>query len=66
MDSLVVGDQLGRLGEVVTTQVAIVVRPLCLIVFPGFVKGHEGVLQELQITFVTLEHQLAVFDIRLQ
>ena len=58
--------QLGGLGEVVTTQLAIVVRPLCLIVLPGFVMGHEGVLQESQITFVTLEHQLALFDIRLQ
>ena len=48
------------------TQTAIVVGLLCLLVLPGLVVRQEGVLQESQITFVTPEHQLAIFDIRLQ
>ena len=66
VDSLVVGAQLGRLGEVVTAELAIVLSLLALIVLPGFVVRQEGVLQEFPITFVTLEHQLVLFDIRLQ
>ena len=49
-----------------TTQPAVVVGLFCLLVLPSLVIRQEGVLQEFPVTFVTLEHQLAVFDIRLQ